>query len=192
MDANRDHQPDTPPAAAEDSAGARRLTWDAAAGLREVWVPIGYLPRGVAFGDDFPAPIRHDAQQQRLWYRGHMTHARYQFLRGLSADLPYQLAIDRLFVASAPVAEPSSGRSRFWLAVAGGAAVAALVLAGAIWLSAPGPAGPEPLDDLLELLDDDEEDDVMVDADPDDLVDPAASPAAAEPDAASDVDVGSG
>lgn len=189
MDASRDRQPDTPPAAAEDSARARRLTWDAAAGLREAWVPIGYLPRGVEFGDDFPAPIRHDAQQQRLWYRGHMTHARYQFLRGLSADLPYQLAIDRLFVATAPVAEPASGRSRTWLAVAG---VSALVLAGAIWLSAPGPAGPEPLDDFLELLDEDEEDDVMVDADPEDLVDPAASPPASSPDAADDADVSNG
>jgi hypothetical protein len=159
----------------------RQITWRDAAGQREVWVPVGYLPAGVEFGDDFPEPIRYDATLRRLSYRGLMPHASYAFLRSLSADLPYQIAIERLFIASSPPAVHSETRAK-WLAAAAAIAAALLV----VCLSVGNFRRQEPLEQLIDSVD---ESDVMVDADTED--DPARSPADSPQDPTDD-DVGNG
>jgi len=84
------------------------------------------MPAGVAFGDDFPEPIHFDAANRRLVYRGFMYHGSYAYLRNLSRDARYLVALDALYMATATPSR--SGHPVAWRA-AGAAAVAA---AGAV------------------------------------------------------------
>jgi hypothetical protein len=137
----------------------RQVTWQGAAGQREVSVPLVYLPVEIDLGPDFPEPVRFDEVKLTLSYRGLMPHSSYDYLRALSGDLPYQMAIERLFVASSPVAVRNESRAKW---IAAGAAVAAGLLA--VWLFVGNPGRPEPLKELIESFDEP----VIVDADPDD------------------------
>jgi hypothetical protein len=142
---------------------------------------MAYLPTGVEFGEDFPEPIHYDPVARRLSYRGLMPHASYAYLRGLSVDLPYQMAIERLFVASSPPALRRESLTR-WGAAA--AAVAATVLV--VWIAVSRPGGQQPLEDLIDTFD---EPAVIVDADPNDA---AADSPESSPLAPIDDEVGSG
>jgi hypothetical protein len=137
----------------------RQVTWQGAAGQREVSVPLMYLPADVELGADFPEPVRFDEVKLTLSYRGLMPHASYDFLLGLSSDLPFQMAIERLFVASSPATVRHESRAK-WVAAL--AAMAAGLLA--VWLAVGNPGRPEPLEELIETFDEP----VIVDADPDD------------------------
>jgi len=122
---------------------ARKRTWDACAGLHEVQSPLAKLDCRIVFGDDYPEPIRHDAERKVLRYRGFMAHASYVKLAALSDDREYQTALERLFVATSPTAETPAWQVP-WRSLAG-AAAAAIVLAGG-WYAwnrpAPTPTAP--------------------------------------------------
>src|SRR6185437_1701315 len=74
-------------------------TWEEAAGTPETFVALPRLPQGLTFTENFPEPIRHDAERKRLIYRGFMCSASYTFLHGLSTDPAYVAALDALFQA---------------------------------------------------------------------------------------------
>jgi hypothetical protein len=84
---------ETPPA-------YRDVTWEKAAGQREIFVPLHHFPPQLKFGDDFPEPIRYDSAKERLCYRGLMYHGSYSFLRSQSTDANYLIAIDQLYQLS--------------------------------------------------------------------------------------------
>ena len=115
------------------ASGAKLRTWDACAGLHEVQSPLAKLDSSVAFGDDYPEPIRFDAERRALRYRGFMSHATYVKLAALSDDRDYQTALERLFVATSPTAATTAWRVP-WKSMAG-AAAAAIVLAGGWYAS---------------------------------------------------------
>lgn len=142
---------------------------------------MAYLPAGVEFGPEFPEPVQFDPAGRRLSYRGLMSLASYEYLRGLSSDLPYQMAIERLFVASSSTAARSHSRAK-WIAAC--AAVAAGLMV--VWLAVGNPGRPEPLEELIESFD---EPAVIVDADPDDG---PAEPAAEQPPPMPEDEVGNG
>jgi hypothetical protein len=127
----------TPSTEAAPSVGRKR-TWDSCAGLHEAQSPLARLDSSVVFGDDYPEPIRYDAERQALRYRGFMAHASYVKLAALSDDREYQTALERLFVATSPTTETPPWQVP-WKSTAGTAA-AALVLAGG-WFAwnRPGP-----------------------------------------------------
>jgi len=131
----------TEPAVGVTAGCARRRTWDACAGLHEVQSPLAKLDSAVVFGDDYPEPIRYDAERKALRYRGFKSHATYVKLAALSDDREYQTALERLFVATSPTIETSPWRVP-WKSMAG-AAAAAIVLAGGWYASSrrqPQPA----------------------------------------------------
>jgi hypothetical protein len=86
------------------ASGAKLRTWDACAGLHEAQSPLARLDSKVVFGEDYPEPIRYDADRQALRYRGFMSHASYVKLAALSDDREFQTALERLFVATSPTA----------------------------------------------------------------------------------------
>lgn len=116
----------SPQPTVEPPPGYRDITWDQAAGKHETSVPLDHLPAGVTFADDFPEPIRHDAVHKRLIYRGYMYHGSYAFLRNVSRDSHFLVALDTLYAATAT--PHREGHPVAWRA-AGAAAVAA---AGAV------------------------------------------------------------
>lgn len=141
---------------------AARPTWDEALGQREVAVPLAYLPADVELAVDFPEPIRYDAERLVLAYRGVMPPGSYQRLRSLSKDLPFQLAVDRLFAASAADRSRQNGR---WL-TCGGLSLAALVLLGVSLATLSWPSAQQHVEDVLDL----EEPPAVVDVEPDDVL----------------------
>jgi hypothetical protein len=121
---------------------ARLRTWDACAGLLEAQSPLAKLDSKVVFGDDYPEPIRYDAERRLLRYRGFMSHATYVKLAALSDDREYQTALERLFVATSPPAVSPPWEAP-WKGLAA-AAIAVAVLAGGwyVWNDRPSPAAP--------------------------------------------------
>jgi hypothetical protein len=118
-----------------------RRTWHECAHLHESGVPLARLDPAVRFDDDFPAPIRYDEPRGQLLFRGLMSHASYLHLRSLSSQPEYQLAIERLFLASAtpPAARPK------WSVWGGLGAAAAITAAALVFLA----SGGREADDLL-------------------------------------------
>jgi hypothetical protein len=127
---------------------AARPTWDETRDQREVAVPLAYLPADVELTDDFPEPLRYDAERLVLAYRGVMSLASYQRLRSLSTDMPFQLALDRLFMASTA---NRSGRTGRWL-TCGGFSLAALVLLGVSLAALSWPSAQQHVEEVLDLL----------------------------------------
>jgi hypothetical protein len=142
------HQPDVAGANIDLAAVAsvRGPTWDEARGEREVSVPLAYLPTDVELADDFPEPIRYDAEKLVLAYRGVMTRASRQRLRGMSKDLPFQLAVDRLFAVAA-ADRAAQGR---WF-TCGGLSLAVLVLLGISLAALSWPGAHEQVEEVLDL-----------------------------------------
>jgi len=103
-------------------------TWGEAAGQPETSARLARLPEGLSFPDDFPEPIRYDAQRQRLVYRGFMASASYRFLHELSGDSDYVTALDVLFEASAYTLDGPSLAGRVWKLLLGVGGVAAAVV----------------------------------------------------------------
>ena len=109
------------------SAIPTKRTWDACAGLHEAQAPLARLDSKVVFGNDYPFPIRYDAERKLLQYRGFMPHAAYVKLAALSDDRDYQTALERLFVATSPTAI-APARQVPWKGIAAAAvAIASLV-----------------------------------------------------------------
>jgi hypothetical protein len=109
----------------------RYKTWDEAAGLPETSAPLRNLPAELSFPADFPEPIRYDAPSGRLVYRGFMCSVSYSFLRGLSTDSRYLIAVDALFQASAAaLARPKKNKrlARAWMWLSGAASVGAVAV----------------------------------------------------------------
>src|SRR5690349_1073273 len=96
---------------ATDNSTHRYKTWAEAAGLPETAARLERLPAGVRLPDDFPEPIRFDPARKLLIYRGFMSSTSYRFLHGLSADLAFMDALDRLFMSSAYAC---AGGRRLW------------------------------------------------------------------------------
>lgn len=106
----------------------RDITWDRAAGQREIFVPLHHYPTQLKFDADFPEPIRYDAAKERLSYRGLMYHGSYSFLRNQCADANYLMAIDQLYLLSST--PPKKHHYAAWAsAISAGVAIAALVSA---------------------------------------------------------------
>jgi hypothetical protein len=105
--------------------------WDAAAGKREACVSLASLPANITFDDSCPEPIRYDAAQKKLRYRGQMYHTNYMYLRSLSTDAAYGHAMDELFAASVPRDE--AGAKFPWMWVAVGAFLLTTIGAVAVW-----------------------------------------------------------
>ena len=105
--------------AAADTSTHRYKTWAEAAGLPETAAKLERLPPGVHLRDDFPEPLRFDPARKLLMYRGFMSSTSYRFLHGLSADLAFLDALDRLFMGSAYT---GTGRARVWPWVLAGTA----------------------------------------------------------------------
>lgn len=82
----------------------KKRTWDACAGLHEAEAPLAHLDGRVVFGDDYPEPIRYDADRRKLCYRGFMPHASYVKLAALCDEREYQTALEQVFVATSPTA----------------------------------------------------------------------------------------
>jgi len=110
------------------AANPPKRTWDACAGLHEAQAPLARLDPKVVFGDDYPFPIRFDAERKVLRYRGFMSHATYVKLAALCDERDYQTALERLFVATSPTVE-APVRQVPWKAIAAGA-VAVVVMVG--------------------------------------------------------------
>lgn len=112
---------ETPPA-------YRDVTWEKAAGQREIFVPLHHFPPQLKFDDQFPEPIRYDAAKERLCYRGLMYHGSYSYLRNQCTDANYLIAIDQLYqLSSTP---PKQRHLAAWAsAISAGIAIAALVSA---------------------------------------------------------------
>ena len=126
--------------AAPPVAGLNR-TWDARAGMREVESLLAQLDPSIRFDADYPEPIRYDTTRKVLRYRGPMSHASFVVLRALSDDRQYQLAMERLFVAtSIPAAKPRSLIP--WMG--GGAAAVVVLAAGGFGLSRLGHQDAQP------------------------------------------------
>src|SRR4051794_3118019 len=105
--------------------------WDAAAGKREVCVSLAALPANVSFDPSRPEPIRYDAAQKKLRYRGQMYHTNYMYLRSLSTDAAYGHAVDELFAASVPREEAAA---KFpWIWIAAGVFLLTAISAVAAW-----------------------------------------------------------
>ena len=92
----------------------RYKTWAEAAGLPETSARLERLPEGLELPEGLPEPIRFDPARQRLVYRGFMCSASYSFLRGLSTDTAYLLAVDELFQASSYTLDNGKGGARVW------------------------------------------------------------------------------
>lgn len=106
----------------------RDITWDRAAGQREISVSLHHFPAQLKFDDSFPEPIRYDAAKERLCYRGLMYHGSYSYLRGQSTEANYLIAIDQLYsLSSTP---PKKHHYVAWAsAISAGVAIAALASA---------------------------------------------------------------
>jgi len=87
----------------QPSAEPANLTWAQAAGRPEASVHLACLPEGLSLGDDFPEPLRYDADRQLLIYRGFMTSMSCQYLRSLSTDLVFLSALDELNVRTSTI-----------------------------------------------------------------------------------------
>jgi hypothetical protein len=160
-----------------DSSGvvlSRLSAWDRARGQREVSVPLAYLPRDIDFTQEFPEPIRYDADKLKLVYRGVMPSASYHLLRNLSKDLPFQLAIDRLFALSA--AAPR--RPSRWIAC-GSLSLAAVVLLGVSLAVLTWPGAQREVEEVLDL---DGPPPAVVDIEPADVLEAVDSPDAGNDD----------
>jgi hypothetical protein len=108
----------------------RRKTWADAAGQREVSARLDHLPEGLAFGEDFPEPIRFDPASKQLVYRGFMSYGSFHYLWQFHSDPAYGRALDELFTLSSGPRE--TRRSRWPLAAF--IAVAAVIAAAAALL----------------------------------------------------------
>ena len=120
----------TPNSSAEFEAtpAYRDITWERAAGQREIFVPLHHFPAHLQFDANFPEPIRYDAAKERLCYRGLMYHGSYSFLRGQSTEANYLIAIDQLYLMSST--PPKKHHYVAWgSAISAGVALAALVFA---------------------------------------------------------------
>jgi hypothetical protein len=135
------------PAAISSSTASAptKRTWDACAGLHEVQAPLARLDSKVILDNEYPVPIRYDAERKLLRYRGFMSHATYLKLAALTDDRDYQTALERLFVATSPTAEASAWQVP-WKAL--GAAVIVVVALAAGWYAwsrsgqVPAPIAP--------------------------------------------------
>jgi hypothetical protein len=114
------------PAGGAGAVTTRRRTWEACAALHEAQSPLAQLDSRVVFGNDYPEPIRYDAERKLLRYRGFMPHASYVKLAALSDDRAYQTALERLFVATSPAAE-SPPWPIPWKGIAAAIVIAALL-----------------------------------------------------------------
>ncbi len=100
----------------------RHKTWGEAAGLPETSIRLERLPPNLQFNDDYPEPIRYDAQRKRLVYRGFMTSVSYTYLRRRSGDPAYLEALDALFQESAYTHPSLRRKGQRWLWALGAAA----------------------------------------------------------------------
>lgn len=82
----------------------KKRTWDSCAGLHEAETPLAQLDGRIAFGDDYPEPIRYDDRRRKLCYRGFMSHSSYVKLAALCDEREYQTALEQVFVATSPTA----------------------------------------------------------------------------------------
>jgi len=112
---------ETPPA-------YRDVTWEKAAGQREIFVSLHHFPAQLKFDDNFPEPIRYDAVKERLCYRGLMYHGSYSYLRNQSTEANYLIAIDQLYqLSSSP---PKQSHIGAWVsAITAGIAIVGVVSA---------------------------------------------------------------
>jgi hypothetical protein len=111
-------------ASSNPPSATKKRTWDACAGLHEAEAPLAHLDGRVVFGDDYPEPIRYDAERKKLRYRGFMSHSSYVKLAALCDEREYQTALEQVFVATSPGAI-----SPPWQVPWKGIAVAALAMA---------------------------------------------------------------
>jgi hypothetical protein len=118
----------------------KKRTWDACAGLHEAEAPLAHLDGRVVFEEDYPEPIRYDAERKKLRYRGFMSHASYVKLAALCDEREYQAALERLFVATSPLAVSSPWQVP-WKGI--GAAVAAIALLVSGWYARSAWLRPE-------------------------------------------------
>jgi hypothetical protein len=116
-------------AASSVAASPGKRTWEACAGLHESQAPLARLDNKVVFGNDYPLPIRYDAERKLLQYRGFMSHATYVKLAALCDDRDYQTALERLFVATSPSVE-APVRQVPWKGIAAAVVAVAVMVCG--------------------------------------------------------------
>src|SRR5262245_23738920 len=108
----------TSPSAAnppKQSLPPRTKTWHDAAGQKELAARLQRLPPGLHLPADFPEPLMYDDQRKLLVYRGFMSQCSYTYLRQLSNDPAYLVAVDQLYVGSSYSVARASSRTRTWL-----------------------------------------------------------------------------
>jgi hypothetical protein len=105
----------------------RKKTWADAEGQREVAARLDHLPSGLAFGDDFPEPIRFDPATKQLVYRGFMSYGSFRYLWQLHSDPAYGRALDELFTLSSGPGETRPARWPIAAIVIAIAAIAAAI-----------------------------------------------------------------
>lgn len=107
------------------------IAWRQAEGRPESAVFLAELPPGVLFPDDFPEPVRFEAAQRQLRYRGFMSANSYHFLQVQSSDLSYMRALADLNTKSAMslVQQPAGHSKRLWAALLAAAGIAAAAFA---------------------------------------------------------------
>jgi len=110
----------------------RHKTWFQAEGEREVAVQLESLPAGLCFPEDFPEPLRYDADKRQLAYRGFMSHGSFCYLQQLHSDPRYAQALDDLYTSSSTRDKTHRSFISWWIFVAVGVVVAIIILAHAL------------------------------------------------------------
>lgn len=111
----------------------RSKTWCEAAGLKELAARLARLPPGLEFPAAFPEPLLYDSQRQLLIYRGFMSQCSYTYLRQLSTDAAYLVAVDQLYVGSSYTVARASSTARTWLRLVAAGLLGILALMGIWW-----------------------------------------------------------
>jgi hypothetical protein len=98
-------------------------------------VKLAKPPSELTFPQRLSERVRYDPDRCELIYRGFMTKCTYDELSGLSDDVDYHRALEKLFVLTSADAMPTPARRFPMAAIAAGTIGAAAIAAGAFWVT---------------------------------------------------------